>query len=166
MWAHCRLWLDDTYDIQEVHPREVHDRTACNRDTIAAIVDETALDDDGRTVRRIEQLRANCRTILLADSDDQRCRADDCLDTPITRGPLLSAVERARRIAAYDESIKELLALTTRHRRLREDPDAERPETRRERVRVAMRIEQLHERIDGSLSDVESRYPEFVGDSR
>jgi hypothetical protein len=157
-------WLTAVAETQTLsidHP--FHARTGAD---VVLVSRETLVTHGEATCRAFGRERGSCRLIVAtAAGTGVRC-ADDCVFEPVGRDDLLTAVETARRVAVYDRTVDELLSLTARRRALRERLPSDRPGDRREFVRLSERIDELHSRIDSSLTDVEVRYDELLGRGR
>lgn len=103
---------------------------------------------------------------MTVTADEEACYVDDYLVTPIHRDDLCNAVETARRITVYNDTIEELLSLTARRRALRERLSSDRGDDCARFVRLSRRINELHSRIENTLADVEDRHSELLSGKR
>ncbi len=159
--ARYASWLADTYETQVVRRGE----TMPNRPgTEAVVVDRRTLAIAGeRASGNVGLGRAGCRVLAPAALGSCGGLVDEYIAEPVGRDGLLQRVETAMRVATYRNSIAELLSLTVRRRRLRERSNGGRVDDGPAIASLSRRIDELHRRIDDTLSDVESRYAGLLG---
>jgi hypothetical protein len=153
-------WLADTYETRLVHHRE----TATNYpEADVVVIDRRTLTAARGTPREnISWKSDNYRVLSIATEKVCDRVVDEHVTGPVGRDELLERVGTARSVVAYDNTISELLSLTTRRLRLRNRTDTDHVSRRMEDARLSERIDELHRRIEETLPEVESRYPELL----
>ncbi|WP_299269749.1 hypothetical protein [Halorientalis sp.] len=161
---HYASWLVDRHETRMVrHGRAVPE----SLDASVLVVDRRVpMPDQARSGGRAERLRDGWRVLSTVSPGSSGWLVDEYVASPVARGELLERVGTARRVAAYEATIATLSTLTERRRELRDRSGADRSGGDAAVRRLSERIDRLHRRIDYTLSDIESRYPELLGRQR
>ncbi|MFT4921679.1 MAG: DNA-binding response OmpR family regulator [Haloarculaceae archaeon] len=164
-------WLDIDYDVRTAYGGEGA-LEKVDEDVDIVFLDRQMPDLSGDEV--LDRIRArglDCRVVMVTavdpDFDIVEMPFDDYLTKPVMREDLTNAVENMREREAYDDTVQEYFALTSKKATLEAEKSRSELQQNEEYQEMVDRVGELEEEADtvvaGFNDDYESLFQEFPG---